>query len=118
MVLIKRDDRILLARSPHFRPGMYSAIAGFVEIGESAETAVHREVMEEVGINIRDLTYFGSQSWPFPASFMIAFTAHYAGGEILIDRSEIEDAKWFSVHDLPDLPLPPTIVRSLIDSLL
>jgi NAD+ diphosphatase len=118
MVLIQRNDQILLARSKHFTPGVYSAIAGFVDIGETAEMAVHREVKEEIGIEITDLNYFSSQTWPFPDSFMIAFTATYASGEIEIDHNEIEDAKWFSVDSLPKLPSKPSIARMLIDSVL
>jgi NAD+ diphosphatase len=89
IVLVERGDRLLMARSRHFASGMYSVLAGFVEPGESLEEAVEREVKEEVGITVKDIRYFGSQSWPFPHSFMIGFTAIYAGGEILIDDTEI-----------------------------
>lgn len=116
MVLIQRGDKVLLARSAHFKEGMYSAIAGFIDIGETAESAVHREVFEEVGLKIKSLKYFGSQSWPFPSSFMIAFTAEYLDGEIIIDQHEIEDARWFNLNNLPDLPPLPSIARQLIDS--
>ncbi len=84
IVLIRRDDDLLLARSPHFPGRWYSTLAGFVEPGETLEEAVHREVMEEVGIRVTNLQYFGSQPWPFPHSLMVAFTAEYAGGEIQI----------------------------------
>ena len=117
MVLIQRNQEVLLARSSYFKPGMYSAIAGFIDIGESAESAAHREVKEEVGVEISRLEYFGSQSWPFPNSFMIAFKAHYLKGECKIDNNEIEDAKWFSLDNLPELPPYPSIARALIDSL-
>jgi len=116
IILIERGEQILLARSPHFVPGIYSALAGFVDLGESAEAAAIREVKEEVGLNICNLQYFGTQSWPFPSSFMIAFTAEYASGEIHIDPHEIEDARWFSRHTLPNLPPMPSIARMLIDS--
>ena len=117
MVLIQRNHEILLARSPHFKSGMYSAIAGFVDIGETAESAVHREVKEEVGLKISKLEYFGSQSWPFPNSFMIAFKAHYLQGDLVIDPNEIEDARWFKLNDLPELPSYASISRKLIESL-
>lgn len=118
MVLIQRGDKILLARSAHFPKNRYSVLAGFVGLGESAEQAVHREVKEEVGLHIKDLVYFGTQPWPFPDSFMIAFKANYRSGEIVIDMNEIEDARWFSLNDLPELPSYASISRKLIDSLL
>ena len=118
MVLIQKGNEILLARSAHFKSGMYSALAGFVDIGESAEFATHREVFEEVGIKISNLEYFGSQSWPFPNSFMIAFKAHYLSGDLNIDPNEIEDAQWFKLSNLPELPPLPSISRKLIDSFL
>jgi NAD+ diphosphatase len=116
IVLIERGDEVLLARSRRFIGGMYSVLAGFVEPGESLEETVVREVREEVGVRITDVTYFGSQPWPFPHSLMIGFTARYAGGEISIDPSEIEDAGWFRVDHLPPLPGKISIARKLIDS--
>jgi NAD+ diphosphatase len=94
---------------------MFSVLAGFVEPGESLEEAVVREVREEVGIEIKDIKYFGSQPWPFPHSLMIGFTATYAGGEITIDDTEIEDAGWFRIDNLPSLPGKISIARKLID---
>lgn len=118
MALIRRDNELLLARSPHFAPGMYSALAGFVEPGESLEHCLHREVKEEVGIAVTNLRYFASQSWPFPHSLMIAFNCDYAGGEIQPDPSEIEAAGWFTLDRLPTLPNPISISRKLIDATL
>ena len=115
IVLIERGSEVLLARSRHFIPGVYSVLAGFVEPGESLEEAIVREVQEEVGLSIRDIKYFGSQPWPFPHSLMIGFTAAYAGGEISIDEKEIEDAGWFRVDRLPRLPGRISIARKLID---
>jgi NAD+ diphosphatase len=114
IVLISRGDEILLARSPHFSPGMYSALAGFVEAGESLEAGVHREVREEVGIEICNLLWFGSQSWPFPHSLMLGFMADYAGGTLLLQEEEIEDAQWFRRDHLPALPHPSTIAYRMI----
>jgi len=89
IVLIRKDDTILLARSPRFPPGFHSVIAGFVGPGETLEEAVEREVREEVGIMIKNIRYLGSEPWPFPDSLMIGFVADYAGGEIVIDNNEI-----------------------------
>jgi NAD+ diphosphatase len=118
MTLVRRGEAILLARSVAVPPGgRMSALAGFLEPGESVEDAIHREVREEVGIDVRDIRYFGSQSWPFPNSLMIAFTAEYAGGEIRVDTTEIAEARWFGPHDpLPELSPPFSISRALIDA--
>jgi NAD+ diphosphatase len=105
MVLVWRPGEVLLARAPHFAAGMYSALAGFVEAGESIEQCVEREVAEEVGVRVTDLRYYGSQSWPFPHSLMIAFTARWVGGEIVPEPGEIEDARWYPLDALP--PIPP-----------
>jgi NAD+ diphosphatase len=115
IVLVRRGDKLLLARSRHFMPGMYSVLAGFVEPGESLEEAIAREVREEVGIEVKDLTYFGSQPWPFPHSLMVGFTATYAGGEISFNDDEIENAGWFAVDNLPHIPGKISISRRLID---
>jgi len=101
IVAVEREDEILLARSPHFPPGIYSVLAGFVEPGESAEEAVIREVMEETGVRVDDVRYFGSQPWPFPHSLMLGFQASYASGEVRIAEPEIEDARWFRADAMP-----------------
>lgn len=110
-----KDEHILLARSGRFPKGMYSVLAGFVEPGETLEECIRREVAEEVGIEVKNIQYFGSQNWPFPHSLMIAFTADYSSGEINIDNDEIVDAAWFTVQDLPKLPGSYSIARELID---
>jgi len=116
MVLVRDGDKLLLARSPHFKPGVYSALAGFVEPGETLEECAAREVREEVGIEITKLRYFHSQPWPFPNSLMVAFFADYAGGTITPDPNEIEAADWFPLDALPILPEPISISRRLIDA--
>lgn len=115
IVLVTRGDEVLLARSPRFVTGVYSTLAGFVEPGESVEQCVAREVREEVGVEVCDIEYQGSQNWPFPHSLMLGFHARYAGGEIVRQEEEIEDARWFSIHELPPLPASRSIARYLID---
>jgi NAD+ diphosphatase len=115
IVSVRRGPEILLGRSPHFQPGVYSVLAGFVEPGESLEETVAREIREEVGIEVGGIRYFGSQSWPFPNSLMIAFTAEYRAGEIRVNETELEDAGWYSVDSLPGLASPPSIARVLLD---
>lgn len=104
MVLVRRGGDILLARHLASPARFFTALAGFLEAGESVEEAIHREVFEEVGLQVRDLRYVASQAWPFPHSLMIAFTAEYAGGEIRVDADEIAEARWFG----PGEALPPT----------
>jgi NAD+ diphosphatase len=115
IVLVQRGDRILLARSPRFPPGMFGLIAGFVEPGENLEHALVREVQEETGIYVKNIRYFGSEPWPFPDSLMVGFTADFAGGELVIDKNEIESAFWFDREHLPRIPEKLSISRTLID---
>jgi NAD+ diphosphatase len=103
IVAIERDQEILLARSPHFPPGIYSTLAGFVEPGESIEQAVHREVYEETDIKIKNLRYFASQPWPFPNSLIFGFQADYESGDIICAQNEIEDAAFFHIDKLPNI---------------
>lgn len=115
MVLIKRGDELLLARHAAYAQARYTALAGFVEAGENIEEAIHREVFEEVGLRVKDLQYFGSQSWPFPHSLMIAYTAEYDGGELRIQEDELADAQWFGPDDeLPDIPSVESVAGRLI----
>ena len=116
MALIKKNTQLLLARSPHFPPGMYSALAGFVEPGESLEQCLAREVAEEVGVQISNTRYFASQPWPFPHSLMIAFVCDWKSGELAPQDGEIEAANWFEVLQLPKLPSKISIARRLIDA--
>jgi NAD+ diphosphatase len=116
IVLVRRGEEVLLARSPQFPKGMYSALAGFVEPGETLEECVRREVGEEVGISLGEVRYFASQPWPFPNSLMVGFVAEYAGGDLAPDPEEIEDAGWFRPDALPGLPPQPSIARAMIDA--
>ena len=104
IVLITRGREILLARSSRFRSGFFSCLAGFIEIGETAECTVHREIKEEVGISVENVRYIKSQSWPFPSQLMLGFHADYVSGEIALEPTEIAEAAWFDISDLPSVP--------------
>jgi len=115
IALVERDGRALLARNARFALPFFSTLAGFVEVGETLEAAVAREIHEEAGITVADVRYFGSQPWPFTGSLMIGFTARWAGGEIVADPREIADADWFPPDQLPRIPPRLSIARQLID---
>jgi NAD+ diphosphatase len=121
ITLVHRGRELLLARNHSFRPGFFALVAGFVEPGETLEQAVAREVREEVGIEVRDLRYFGSQAWPFPSQLMVGFFACYASGEIRLQATEIAEARWFDRDRLPppdDRPAPYSIAGRLIAAFL
>jgi NAD+ diphosphatase len=115
-IIINGEGKALLAHNKKFADGVYSLIAGFNEAGESLESTVARETMEEVNLELKDITYIASQAWPFPNSLMLGFTARHAGGEIRPDGIEIEDAQWFSRDKLPKLPGNGSVSRYLINS--
>jgi NAD+ diphosphatase len=115
IVLVERDGRCLLARNARTRMPFFSTLAGFVEVGETLEDCVHREIGEEAGITVTDVRYFGSQPWPFTGSLMVGFTARWAGGELVPDPEELADAGWFAPDALPLVPPPLSIARALID---
>jgi len=115
ITLVKKGDEILLLRNIKDTKGIYACLAGFIELGETVEQAVAREVMEEASIEVQNIQYVGSQSWPFPDQLMMAFYAEYKSGEIKIQPTEIADAKWFSRDNLPPLPPKGSIARKLID---
>jgi NAD+ diphosphatase len=115
IVSIHNNEQILLAKGVrHKEANMYSTLAGFVESGESLEEAVHREIFEEVGVKVKNLRYFNSQPWPFPHSLMVGFIAEYAGGEIRCQEDEIDDAQWFDIDRLPNIPPKVSIAGQLI----
>ena len=127
ITLISFQDKVLLGRSPRFPETMYSTLAGFVEPGESLEQALEREVFEEVGVKVKNIKYFNSQPWPFPASLMLGFFAEAVNKEMTIDYNEIEDAHWFSIDELKSLEHPlisggfklprvDSIARRLVDT--
>ena len=127
ITLISFQDKVLLGRSPRFPDSMYSTLAGFVEPGESLEQALEREVFEEVGIKVKNIKYFNSQPWPFPASLMLGFFAEAINDQMTIDYDEIEDAHWFSINELKSLQHPSisggfklprvdSIARRLVDT--
>ena len=120
IVAIRKKDKLLMAKHSYHKSHRYALIAGFVEAGESIEEAVRREVKEEVGIEIKNLKYQKSQSWPFPNSLMLAFTAEYDCGDIKVDGDEIVKAKWFSANEIErypsDISISDWLVQSFIDS--
>ena len=115
ITLVRKGEQALLARGVNFRAPMYSALAGFVEPGESLEQCVGREVKEEVAIDVTNIRYVSSQPWPFPNSLMLGFEAEWAGGDIVCDPVEILDANWYSRDDIPPIPPGISIARKLID---
>ncbi len=116
IVLVRRGDEALLARNARFPLPFFSTLAGFVEVGETLEATVAREIREEVGIEVKDLRYFGSQPWPFPHSLMIAFVAEYAGGQLAPNAEEIAEARWCRASELPMIPPKLSIARAMIDA--
>ena len=117
MILITHGRKLLLARKVGWGNTRYSALAGFVEPGETLESTVIRETREEVGVEIKNIRYFGSQPWPFPNNLMIAFTAEYAGGAVTPDGVEIEEAAFFDVDEMPTLPPGISISRRMINTI-
>jgi NAD+ diphosphatase len=115
IVLVRDGDRCLLTRKAGWTPGRYGLVAGFVDNGECLEGAARREVKEEVGVDVDELTYVASQNWPFPSQLMIGFVGRYAGGELAIDREELEDARWFPCDALPNRPSRHSIAGFILD---
>ena len=114
IVLVSKGEEILLARHKNRIDSIYACIAGFVEAGETIEHAVAREVKEETGIDIQDIRYVASQSWPYPDQLMLAFRAEYAGGDIQVQDEELHEARWFRRDALPATPPPGSVAYRLI----
>lgn len=114
ITVVTRGQECLLAHNAAFAGRFFSALAGFVEAGETLEAALRREVEEEVGVRIGRLEYFGSQSWPFPSQLMIGFLADFESGEIRVDGVEIDEAHWFRYDELPSIPSAATLSGQLI----
>ena len=116
LALIYKKNKILLARNALFPVGLFSALAGFIEVSETAEECVQREVFEEVSLKVKNVKYFGSQSWPFPSQLMLAYVCEYESGDINVDGKEIVEADWYDMDNLPNTPPNSTLSGTLINS--
>ena len=116
IVLITKGDKILLQRNSHYSTNCGTLVAGFVDPGENLEEAVRREAKEEANIEVKDIRYVGSQTWPFPSNLMVAFRAEYAGGELRADGDEVISSAWYSKDALPAIPRPGSIAHRMISA--
>ena len=116
IALVTKGDRVLLQRNTHYRGVVWSLVAGFVDAGENLEDAVRREIREEASIEVKDIRYFGSQTWPYPSNMMIGFRAEYASGELRPDGEEVIESGWFDRDNLPQIPRPGSIARTMLDA--
>ena len=113
--MIHREEEVLLVHARNFKSNFYGLVAGFVETGETLEEAVHREVMEETGIRITNLRYFGSQPWPYPCGLMVGFNADYVSGSLSLQKDELSKGSWFTKDNLPTIPEKLSIARMILD---
>ena len=116
LAMVTNGNEILLARNNMFPEGLFSVLAGFVEVSESAEETVQREVLEEVGVNVKNIKYYGSQPWPFPSQLMLGFSCEYDSGDIVLDKNEIAEANWYKYDKLPYVPPTTSLSGQLINS--
>lgn len=116
IVLIRKGEEILLVHARNFRGNFHGLVAGFIEVGETLEECVRREVREETGLEIKELRYFASQPWPYPSGLMIGFTATYAGGSLKLQTEELSTGAFFSKDNLPEIPRKLSLARKLIDA--
>lgn len=115
LVLIRKGDAILLVHARNFKGSFYGLIAGFLETGETLEECVRREVMEETGLEINNITYFGNQPWPYPSNLMVGFIADYVSGTIRLQDEELSEGAFFTKDNLPELPRKLSLARKMID---
>ncbi len=118
IVIVQRPGEVLLTRKASWAPNRYSLVAGFVDVAECLEETVVREVREETGLEVTNISYIGSQAWPFPSQLMVGYRADYVSGEVVVEEKELEDARWFALDQLPDLPPARSIARYLLDTCL
>ncbi len=116
IVLVTKGDKVLLQRNTHYKGVKWSLVAGFVDVGENLEDAVRREIREEASIEVADIRYFGSQTWPFPSNIMIGFRTEYLSGELTPDGDEVVESGWFDRAHLPEIPSPGSIARAMLDA--
>ena len=116
ITLVTKGDKVLLQRNTYYKGVVWSLVAGFVDAGESLEDAVRREIREEASIEVKDIRYFGSQTWPFPSNIMIGFRAEYDSGELKPDGEEVIESGWFDCGNLPEIPRPGSIARAMLEA--
>ena len=116
IALVAKGDKVLLQRNTHYKGVVWSLVAGFVDAGENLEDAVRREIREETSIEVRDIRYFGPQTWPYSSNIMIGFRAEYASGELKPDGEEVVESGWFDREHLPQISRPGSIARTMLDA--